>query len=270
MAQDAGDPEEAIAVDQMDPGPLMRLDALLDRQPVSAPKAVPPLGHWLYFLPDSKQSDLGEDGHPRHGSLHVVPGRRMWAGGRVDLHAELPVGQAARRRTTVSQIRQKQGKSGSLTFVTLRHEIEVGAGRAITEEQDLVYREVAGTPAPGEPDRRVAQASRAMEVDETMLFRYSALTFNAHRIHYDRDYATKVEGYPALVVHGPLQATLLVDFLARVHPSVRLRHFAFRGVRPLFERREFTLNLAEDGDGFSLWTRDDQGFACMQARAIVR
>lgn len=254
--------------------PLAGLAALLDHD-VSpwTPGMVPPLGHWLYFLPTARQSALGEDGHPRrdgHGLLPPVPlPRRMWAGSRVEFLAPVRVGAALTRVTTVDAISPKRGRGGDLLFVTLRHEISATGTPVIREEQDIVFREAAGAaPAPVAPPAVAAAPEpadfvRSVTPDPVLLFRYSALTFNAHRIHYDRDYARDVEGYTGLVVHGPLIATLLIDHALRA--GLVPRRFAFRAEAPLVDSAPFDLCLAHDGDGAHLWARDAAGRRAMRA-----
>lgn len=252
--------------------PLVGLAALLDHD-AAPPATVPPLGHWLYFLPDASQSAIGDDGHPRRdegGLLPPVPlPRRMWAGGRVEFLAPIAVGAALTRVTTIAAIRAKRGASGDLLFVTLQHDIAADGVPAIREEQDLVYRAAAtastapSTPPPAEPEP--TDAIRRVTADPVLLFRYSALTFNAHRIHYDRDYARDVEGYAGLVVHGPLIATLLIDHARREIPALAPRHFSFRAEAPLIDGAPFDLCLAREGRGARLWARDAAGRTTMRA-----
>lgn len=257
--------------------PLAGLAALLDHD-VSPWEAgmVPPLGHWLYFLPTARQSAIGEDGHPRrdeHGLLPPVPlPRRMWAGSRIDFLSPIPVGAALTRATTIDAIKPKRGASGDLLFVTLRHEISANGAPAIREEQDIVFREAArAAPAPAaaataaaaEPAPEPVDAVRRIAPDPVLLFRYSALTFNAHRIHYDRDYAVGVEGYAGLVVHGPLIATLLMDHGLRA--GLVPRSFTFRAEAPLVDGVPFDLCLVRGGDGARLWARDAAGRTAMHA-----
>jgi 3-methylfumaryl-CoA hydratase len=266
---------QPVTVEQQDdltPAVLRRLAALFDHDGAHwRAGELPPLAHWLYFLPEAPQATLGADGHPAHGALlpPVDAPRRMWAGGRLTFHAALPIGARAVRRSVVTDRRVKEGKSGALTFVTVRHEIAVGGTVAVTEEQDLVFRQPGpGTPPPAAPDPRTAAARRTLTPDATTLFRFSALTFNAHRIHYDREYATGAELYPDLVVHGPLQAMLLADHLLRAHPGRPLARFSFRGVRPAFVDRGLTLHRAGDGTA-ALWTTDADGCTCMDAQAVL-
>lgn len=269
-----GRTEEVL--DVLSPAPLAGLSATLDRDdPVPrAGDPVPPGGHWLFFLTTVRASELGPDGHPeRGGFLPPVPlPRRMFAGGRVEFLKPLRVGEEIRRVSKIGNVTPKEGKSGSLVFVLLRHEISGPDGIAIVEEQDIVYREEPAPDAPPQPPRPApAEAvwQRSIQPDPVLLFRYSALTFNGHRIHYDLKYTTEVEGYPSLVVHGPLTATLLLDLCRRERPDSRLTHFAFRAVRPLFEDAGFTVAGApsEDGSSAQLWALDSEGALAMEATA---
>jgi len=232
---------------------------------------LPPGWQWLFFNPAVRQSEVGEDGHPRRGGFlpPIELPRRMWAGSRLSYHAPLTVGGTAEKRSEIARIDSKKGRSGTLVFVTLRHTISQGSVIAMEEEQDLVYRAppAPGDPAPaGKPAPR-AQWSEPVHPDAPLLFRYSALTFNGHRIHYDAPYATEVEGYPALVVHGPLTATLLQGLAAKARPGGRLTSFAFRGLAPLFVDRTFHIEAAESEEGLSLWARNERGEMAMQASA---
>ena len=253
------------------------LAALLDHEDIAVRPgdALPPLGHWLLLPPVARQAELGPDGHPRRGGFlpAVALPRRMWAGSRVVFHAPLRVGETVERRSRIARVEAKQGRAGALVFVTVAHEFHGAAGLAVSDEHDLVYREA---PLPGAPSPapQAAPAGAAFEhtvvPDPVLLFRYSALTFNGHRIHYDRTYATQVEGYPGLVVHGPLVATLLLDLLRRQRPGATVRRFAFRALRPLFDLRPFTLCGRPAGDAghvFSLWARDHEGWLAVQAEA---
>ncbi len=263
-------------VDRVCAAPLAALAATLDRddpEPVQGTE-VPPLWHWIYFTPLTRQSELGPDGHARRGGfLPPVPlPRRMWAGGRLAFEHPLRVGDEIVRTSRIVDIRAKQGRSGALVFVTLRHEIARARGVAITEEHDIVYRGDARSenvrPAPQAPaDEHFA---REIAPDPVLLFRYSALTFNGHRIHYDRGYVTEVEGYPGLIVHGPLIATLLLDLLRREFPRARVRRFAFKAVSPLFDTDRFAVCGRPDGENaFMLWARNHDGALAMQASAEV-
>ncbi len=256
--------------------PLAALAATLDRDGESSNAEVPPLYHWLYFLPAAPMSQLGGDGHPaRGGFLPPVPlPRRMWAASRVAFHAPLRVGAAVTRTSEIVDVQAKDGRSGPLVFVKVRHELASGATPAVTEDQEIVYREDprpgAASPAP-KPARAEAAWQREVRPDPVLLFRYSALTFNGHRIHYDHPYATAVEGYPGLVVHGPLLATLLADLVRRNLPDAVLTRFEFRAVRPVFDGAPFQLcgAPAADGRSVALWVRDAGGALCMEAGATL-
>jgi 3-methylfumaryl-CoA hydratase len=255
--------------------PIAALAATLDRDDAALEgEALPPLWHWLYFLPTARQSMLGPDGHPaRGGFLPPVPlPRRMWAGGRFNFHQDLRVGEAITRTSTVAEVTVKQGRSGALCFVLVKHAIHGENGLAVSEEHDIVYRDL---PPPGEaaptpkPARTDGVWERAIHPDDTMLFRYSALTFNSHRIHYDRRYVTETEGYPGLIVHGPLIATLLMDLLRR-NNLAPARSFRFRAVSPLFDIAAFSVHGAPAGDGgVALWARNADGHLAMEAEAHV-
>jgi 3-methylfumaryl-CoA hydratase len=266
------------AIEQITPTPIAALAATLDMQaaPPSLGAPVPPLWHWLYFLEIRRQSALGEDGHAKLGGfLPPVPlPRRMWAGGRLEFHAGLTVGETYKRTSRIADVQLKQGRTGPLVFITLRHEIANEKGIALAEEQDLVYRENA---KPGErflkpqPAPKESAWERPVHADDVLLFRYSALTFNAHRIHYDRRFATATEGYPGLVVHGPLIATLLVELLRRHVPAARIARFAFRSVSPLFDVAPFVLRGKPEGDGksVSLWAESPDHALAMTATATL-
>ena len=252
--------------------PLAGLAALLDHDAAEPPTTVPPLGHWLYFLPDARQSAIGEDGHPRRDGTGLLPPvplpRRMWAGSRIEFLSPIAVGALLIRVTTIDAIKPKRGASGDLLFVTLRHDIAADGVAAIREEQDIVFREAATT-APAPPVAaaapEAADALRSISPSPVLLFRYSALTFNAHRIHNDRDYAQRVEGYAGLVVHGPLIATLLMDHFLRAAPGITPRRFNFRAEAPLVDGAPFDLCLSHDRDAAHLWARDASGRTTMRA-----
>ncbi len=258
---------------RLDPVPAQALAATLDRDDVLQDGEVLPAPyHWLYFLPAVPQSQLGVDGHPaRGGLLPPVPlPRRMWAGGRLSFLLPLRLGEQMSKRSEVIDVQHKSGKSGELVFVTVQHRIFNADGvLALEEEQDLVYRDAptASITAAAPPvEHRPAIWQRELRPDPVLLFRYSALSFNSHRIHYDLPYATEVEGYPGLVVHGPLIATLLLDHLRR-HSEQPLRSFEFKAVRPLIAGTTLRL-CGQPGSGLaSLWAEDADGHICMQASA---
>jgi 3-methylfumaryl-CoA hydratase len=261
--------------DEVTAVPVVALSATLDRndaEPLPG-TGLPPLWHWLYFLPLAPTREIGPDGHPRRGGfLPPVPlPRRMWAGGRLSFHHRLHVGDEITRDSRIADVDVKTGRSGALVFVTVRHEISNARGLAVSEEHDIVYRDApapgASAPAP-QPAPADEAFSRLITPDPVLLFRYSALTFNGHRIHYDRRYVTEVEGYPGLIVHGPLIATLLLDLLRRERPEARVARFSFKALRPVFDIHTFTVCGKPDGEGgFQLWSRDHEGFLTMQATA---
>ncbi len=256
--------------------PVAALSATLDRDdPVPTPgTALPPLWHWLYFTPLTRHSEIGEDGHAKRGGfLPPVPlPRRMWAGGRLDFVQPLRVGETVTRVSTIQDVTVKEGRTGALVFVCVRHEFSNAQGLALAEEHDIVYRDAPapGAPAPEPtPAPRDAQFSREIVPDPVLLFRYSALTFNGHRIHYDRSYVTGVEGYPGLIVHGPLIATLLLDLLRRHLPDAVVKRFSFKAVRPTFDIHPFTVCGKREGHTVTLWGRDHEGWLTMNATAEI-
>jgi 3-methylfumaryl-CoA hydratase len=217
---------------------------------------------------------LGPDGHPaRGGFLPPVPlPRRMWAGGRLEFIDAVRVGDVVTRTSRIGDVALKQGSTGQLCFVTVEHTLATPRGVAIRERQDIVYREPppAGAVAPAGPTAAgptAAAHSRRHMADPVLLFRYSALTFNGHRIHYDRTYVTQVEGYPGLIVHGPLQAALLAEFAAEHHGGRPPATFAYRGVQPLFDGGEFSLNANAADATMELWAANGGGTPTMKATA---
>ena len=254
------------------PGPLRRLAALLDHEtPPWLPDQLPPLAQWLYFLPHARESELDKDGHPKRGDfLPPVPlPRRMWAGSRIEFHTAIPLGSVMTQKSVIASVDAKSGASGEMVFVTVRHEISVEANLAIREEQDTVYREPPkqsasgpNTRSTGEEERK-SEWTRTIKPDSVQLFRFSALTFNSHRIHYDREYCRTVEGYPGLVVHGPYTATLLVDHFLRRHPRKTIVKLQFRAQRPLFDIAPFELCGRENDGSTDLWARGPSGETAM-------
>jgi len=265
------------AEDHVTATPACALAATLDREiAFNAGDPLPPPWHWLYFLTMEPLSDAGPDGHPKRGGfLPPVPlPRRMWAGSRMTFLRPLRVGDAIRRESRIADVNVKEGRSGTLVFVTVRHEITRNAESLLVDEHDIVYRDLqkADTNA---PVPRMAPNDHAWirEIHPTpvLLFRYSALTFNSHRIHYDFPYVTGVEGYPGLVVHGPLLATLLLDLLLRRRPEARVTRFEFRAVSPLFDNAPFSVCARPAGDGgnIALWAKGSDGRLAMDAVATV-
>ncbi|NKC31930.1 FAS1-like dehydratase domain-containing protein [Falsiroseomonas selenitidurans] len=257
--------------DRLDPRLLRGMAATLGR-PV--PADLPPLWHWMFFQDWVMPDGIGPDGHPKRGGflppVHHLP-RRMWAGGRLRFHpVPLRADDTVTRTSTILKVEAKSGGSGQLVFVTVGHLLHGPAGLAVEEEQDIVYRGAEGAavkPAPAAPAWPGATTSTLVP-DPVMLFRYSALTGNGHRIHYDHPYVTGEEGYPGLVVHGPLQATLMAQqALDQAGGTRRLHRFAFRGRRPAFDGRALTVLALAEGEQVKLETRDESGATCMQAEA---
>lgn len=253
--------------------PARALAAALDNQ--TLPENGDPLPlfwEWMYFLATPLASETGADGHPdKGGFLPPVPlPRRMWAAGEVEFCQSIIIGQRAKRVSTIDSVELKEGSTGTLVFINLRHEIYQQDVLCVRQVQNIVYREQpserlalpAGKPAPDASD-----FSQTCQADPVLLYRYSALTFNGHRIHYDRDYAVNEELYPALVVHGPLLVTLLLE-LQRSHLANRqIKHFKFRAVRPTFDSQPFTLSGSVVDENLSLWSADHEGFTCMTIKA---
>jgi 3-methylfumaryl-CoA hydratase len=235
---------------------------------------IAPCAHWLCFLPIVPMESIGSDGHPKRGGfLPPVPlPRRMWAAGRIEFQRALAVGEDVSRTSRIVDVSAKQGRSGPLVFVRVRHEVSGPMGLAIAEDQDIVYRDL---PQSGDAPHAVQAAGtdeqfcRRVVPDPVLLFRYSALTFNGHRIHYDRPYAMSMEHYPGLVVHGPLIATLLLDTLRRHVPGVVIHSFEFKAVSALFDTAPFELCGRIDGANASLWARGPEGRLAMQASARI-
>jgi len=256
--------------------PYAALSATLDRpaDPPAVETPLPPLWHWLYFLSLHPRSDVGPDGHPKRGGfLPPVPlRRRMWGGRQIQFTSPVRVGDRITRTSTIVGITQKLGRTGPLIVVKVRHDIRraTESSPAIVEFQDIIYRD-AGKPGDATPPPRApkfqADWRRSCVADEVLLFRFSALTFNGHRIHYDRRYATEVEGYPGLVVQGPLTAILLLDLLREKLPDAIVRACEIRAIRPLYDGQPFDIcgARAGDGKGVHLWATDHQDWLAMEA-----
>lgn len=266
--------------------PCAALAATLDYPAEQPPAgfALPAMWHWLYFLPLHRQSEIGPDGHARRGGFMppVALPRRMSAGSQLTFHAPIRVGDAVRRVSTISSIQEKDGRTGALIFVKVRHQVFCNGAvePALTEFHDIVYRPAAqaGAAAPAPPvGPSSGQWQRTIVPDDVLLFRYSALTFNGHRIHYDRQYVSAVEGYPGLVVHGPLIATLMMDLLRRERPHAVVASFEFRAVRPLFDLHPFSVHgdIGADaqtgaaGKIVHLWAQDHECRLTMDATAVL-
>jgi 3-methylfumaryl-CoA hydratase len=272
LPDSAGEPRHER--ERVDPWKVSALHLALDRPgpPPAEGDPLPPLWHFLLFPEVERPGALGEDGHPRPGGFLPDTGlpRRMRAGGRLEFHAPLPVGAEAERVSVLQNVALKQGGTGPLAIVTARHEIFGPDGLAIREEEDLVYRQAPGPddpprPTPPEKDERPA-FWRDMSADPVLLFRYSALTFNGHRIHYDLPYATGVEGYPERVVHGPLMAQLLADLL-RDETGKAISRLDYRAVSPVFCGQGFRLCGRTFGGKADLWVLNPDGRLALEAAA---
>ena len=252
----------------LDPGQANKMAVTLDREPTySTGDELPGGWHWLYFHDAIRSSELGPDGHPRLGIvMPPVPlPRRMWAAGRLEFLAPIPLGVEAQRTTTFTDIVPKQGRSGPLVFVSIEHLIQAEGRDCLRETQTIVYREAdAITTATPQAEAEAGIASRTWTLDSTALFRYSALTFNGHRIHYDADYARDREGYPGLVVHGPLIATLLLDLATE---AGQVRSFDYRAKSPIISPSPFTVHRGETADGAAQLWATDGGRVAMEASA---
>jgi len=254
--------------------PLARLAALLNHTGASPWQAgsLPPLGHWLYALPAVPQSQLSEDGHPQLGQFlpPISLPRRMWAAGSLEFLHPIRIGDSIRKYSVIEGIEEKKGRSGDLVFVKLRHDVHNPAGLALRETQELVYRDKpeaskALPESATEDPLPVADWTRTLMPDPILLFRFSAATFNSHRIHYDRDYAVGVEGYPGLVVHGPLIAILLMDLFLKNHPGALVARFRFRAHRPLFDSQPLTVCGIKRAAGAELWALNANRQIAMRA-----
>lgn len=260
---------EATGAEVLSPAIVERFNATFDRDTPATPGAVAPTLIHLCLGPDAvPTAALEPDGHPaRGGFLPPVPlPRRMWAGGNLHLHDDIRIGDTVTRRSVIRAVTVKDGRSGPLCFVTVEHRIDSAGRLAVTERQDIVYRGPgAAAPAPA-PPAQPGRHRRSVSAGPALLFRYSALTFNSHRIHYDRPYAREVEGYPGLVVHGPLQATLLLHFAESLRGK-RPAQFGFRSLSPVFDTADITLNAQDEGSAMRLWTSGAGGPVAMEARA---
>jgi 3-methylfumaryl-CoA hydratase len=243
-------------------------------QEIGEPKpgdAAPWTVHWCLAQPVFPMSALSQDGHPtRGGFLPPVPlPRRMWAGGELEFFDAMRVGDEVTRTSRIADVTMKTGSAGVLCFVSVDHLVTTPRGTALRERQDIVYRDMATSSAPAKPAAPPPAATHREShmADPVLLFRYSALTFNGHRIHYDRDYVTKVEGYPGLVFHGPLQAAFIVELAARLHGGTPPKKFSYRGLQPLFEGSEFSVNANDGGSGMELWTANSAGQPTMKGTA---
>ena len=261
------------------PFPVRALSATLDEDdPDPRPGApLPPLWHWLYFLEAARLSKVGPDGHAERGDFlpPVTLPRRMWAGSRFTFEGEpLAVGDTIRRVSRIKSVEPKTGSSGSMVFVTVEHTVSGPRGVSFVEDHDIVYREAA---KPGEPQRKPKPAPsdatwmREITPDPVLLFRFSALTFNGHRIHYDQPYVTGVEGYPGLIVHGPLLGMLQIELARRSNPNRTPRSFEFRALSPVYAGPPFLVQARREPDGsITTWIADPNGGLAQQGKATFR
>lgn len=251
---------------------VQRFNATFDRSsPLEDGAEAPLLIHLCLGQPAAPTAELGPDGHPaRGGFLPPVPlPRRMWAGGSFSFHAPIRIGETVSRRSVIEDVTVKEGRSGTLCFVTVTHHVESDGREALIERQDIVYRsaDTPGAAPKAEPDPApLGAATRQIVPSAALLFRYSALTFNGHRIHYDAPYVRDEEGYPGLIVHGPMQATLLAQYAADLRGAAPAQ-FDFRSLSPIFDDAGFTVNAEDDGDGMTLWTARQGGPVAMRAVA---
>lgn len=268
-----------IGRDQRDAGVLSstlvrQFNATFNRMSNTEPgEEAPLLIHLCLAQPIAPMSELGRDGHPALGGfLPPVPlPRRMWAGGSFTFHSGIRIGEEVTRHSTISDVQFKEGRSGALCFVTVRHEIFANGRAVLSERQDIVYRDIHSTSAgkPKAEPKPVApgEHSRVVVPHPTLLFRYSALTFNGHRIHYDRPFCTDTEGYPGLVVHGPMQATMLCQYAADLRGQPP-KTFEFRSCSPIYDNTDFILSATAEGNGLKLWTAQTDGPVAMEAKAL--
>lgn len=262
--------------DVIEPDHVANMAATLDLDVVpQAGDPLPPGWHWLFFNRFAPAREVAADGHAQRGGFlpPVTLPRRMWAGGRLSFPGSARIGERVTRRSEILSVEPKRGRSGDLVFVTVRHRISGASGLAIEEEHDIVYR---SPPAPGAAAAKPIAAptdarwTKTIRPDPVLLFRYSALTHNGHRIHYDWPYVTKVEGYPSLIVHGPLTSTLLLELVRREAPSRRLVKYSFRAMAPLFDTAPYTVNGRPDGDqNIKLWATGPAGELAMEATAVL-
>ena len=276
MAEKNWTPHSEAITDILRPEQADGLVATLDleNRQMTAGRPLPPCWHWCYFASRTPAHRLSPDGHEQLGEfLPPVPlPRRMWAGSRITFHKHLTLGAQAKRTSRASEAIYKKGRSGDLAFITVGHDLTDDQGGHIEEEHDIVYREAprqdAPAPTPVAPSR-TAQWQEVIKPDPVMLFRYSALTFNGHRIHYDRDFCRDEEGYPGLVFHGPLTASLLLEGLYHAHPDLIVRRYEFRAIAPLFDIAPFTIAGCLEGKQTHLWAVTPEGGLAMEAVAEV-
>ena len=265
--------------DLVAPFPVRALAATFDADDPE-PKSgapLPPLWHWLYFLDVAPQSRIGADGHAERGDLlpPVPLPRRMWAGSRFSFDGEpVRVGDTIGRTSKIKSVEPKSGSTGSMVFVTVKHTISGPRGVSFVEEHDIVYREAARPgeqPKPPKPAPADATWTRTIMADPVLLFRFSALTFNGHRIHYDQPYVTRTEGYPGLIVHGPLLGMLQIELARRANADKIPRSFEFRALSPVFAGAAFHIHGRRESDGaITTWAADATGGLAQQGKVVFR
>ncbi len=255
--------------------PLRGLAALFDELPLEGAPA-PLLAHWLFFLPTARQSEIDDDGHPKRGDFlpPIALPRRMWVGGKLDFAAPLLPGLSITRESTLADISFKRGRSGEMAFIRVSHEITAPTGALISETQEIVYRQAAqpGAAPPRESPESTPQSvfDRALQLGPVELFRFSALTFNAHRIHYDRDYAVGVEGYSGLVIQGPFLAMLMLRHFQVFAPNAAVTRYEYRLQRPAFADEAFELGLVGDPREAEVFIRTKDGAIAARAKIEAR
>lgn len=268
--------KKEISSDFVNSRPIEMMQALLNEEDKNL-SVLPHLYHWFYFLPTVDGQELADDGHPKKGNfLPPIPfPKRMWAGGRLHFLRPIHINQHIRRESEILKVELKHGKSGDMYFVTVKHSIYAEDKLAIVEEHDIVYREASNqvqTQASAEistvksDDSRNYTYKRKFPIDTVSLFRYSAITFNGHRIHYDRPYATQIEGYPGLIVHGPLLATLLIHTFKKENPTKDISSFEFRAVNPVFDFNDFYICGDIQQEKGELWIEKENGLVAMKAK----
>ncbi len=247
-------------VDSVDVGHIEKVALSLSSAPPAVGSELPLLWHWALFVKGVPYDQIGDDGHPQRGGfLPAADNRnRMWAGGRLEFMQPLRIGTPGKRVSTIAAVKEKDGRTGKLLFVTVKHEYSQDGALCISEEQDIVYREPSPPKLEGSIVAPKGEWSETTVPSPVMLFRYSAVTFNGHRIHYDEPYVTKAEGYPGLVVHGPMIATLMCRAFVNANPGKKVTSFSYRGLRPLIAPRPFqTSGVLLGGDSAQLWAEQD-------------
>jgi 3-methylfumaryl-CoA hydratase len=273
--------EEISQTDYISTDVLNRMSLTLDYDlTFDTGDIVPKLWHWLFFLPHVKASEEGTDGHPETGGfIPSIEGldRRMWAGSRFRFHNDLHASKYARKTSRVVSVTEKQGRSGGLGFVLVRHEVYQDDRHVLSEEHDIVYKQapksettVDKVNATLSAPAKTAQWSETIKPNPVLLFKYSALTFNGHRIHYDRDFCKNEFGFPGLVVQGPLIATLLIELIRKNMPDADVLEYAFRIKGPIFDFQTFKVEGCREGDVVSLWALNDSGLETVSAHARIK